>query len=262
MKTQITLLACFAVSALLSFSSLSCIHAQSTYNLEPTFENLLVACAEADEDGDVKIIYASARHQTVADEMANENEPKMGDEKKPTAMKSETYIVMVPVQEMEKVDGKMVTKVVYREEQRTRMVPVNGTTERTGIYTVQVPVTQQKMVGGKKVDATVMTTQTRTRTIKAGQKLVADPSTNELVLKADSLQFFLANGTSLDNAAGVKRMRERVPVIFVGKDGMLNPFYRQLVRPDTLLIYDKNKTLYRRLTSKAIVDPPKKAGSK
>ena len=157
----------------------------------------------------------------------------------------------------EKVDGKMVTKVKYREERRTRMIPVNSSGEKKEVYTVQVPIKERRIVEGKPVDVTVMTTQTRTRTIPAGQKLVATQLNSELILKADSLQFFLADGTRLKNAAGIKRMSERIPVIFVGETGNLDPFYQQIVRPDTLLIYDKNKSLFRQVTSKKFVDEKK-----
>ena len=257
MNTQITktVATIFAITLFSCISpSFSC--AQSTDDLAPSIAIPLVACAEAGEDGNVKVIYAMAIHQTVKDESAKKAKPEK-DEAKPTEFKKETYVVMVPVQVTEKVDGKMVTKVKYREERRTRMIPVNSSGEKKEVYTVQVPIKERRIVEGKPVDVTVMTTQTRTRTIPAGQKLVATQLNSELILKADSLQFFLADGTRLKNAAGIKRMSERIPVIFVGESGNLDPFYQQIVRPDTLLIYDKNKSLFRQVTSKKFVDEKK-----
>lgn len=212
---------------------------------------LQLACAEVTEDGKINIIrstsgFVAEKIESSADadsgnaETANEADHKDVKE----TMVTQTYQVRVPYTEQVVVDGKTTSVLRYRTEMRTRRIAVaDAKNKQMATYQVEVPY-MESVVGanGQVTTVTRMRLETRTRMIGKDERLVKKVSPVKSPVDVSKLKFYKLDGTNLPPKEAMRRFSERLPVILLVEDKPLGEFYRQLLRPETILIFNESES--------------------
>ena len=238
--------------------------AQSSTDLVAPLDTLRLASAEATDDGQLKLMLTFRQYQ-VAD-LVKSGEPDQKDSIvgidvgkseldsesigkghpfagiDDDARMTKTYAVPVPYSEAVIVDGREQESVRYRTEHRPltvtgRVLKTPSGHDRPVSYKIQIPFEETVNVEGEWIKSTRFRTETRTRFLRGPQQLVKLPWVRSFILETDTVKFFNVDGIGLDADRAVNRFSERLPVILVDKDGQLDLYYQNLVRPNTVLIY-------------------------
>ena len=178
---------------------------------------------------------------------------------------TQNYTVSVPY--TENVDGKPVTRT--RTETRTRAVPVirfrkrnkeeqaefdkqmakneednipviktARTEQKTETYTVNVPYTE--VVDGRSITKMRQEKRTRTVSVTRGEtetKTSIDSETYEL----GKIKCFSVDGSELSQKAIQKRLGERQPVILINSPKGIAPYFKKLLKEDTIFMVCEDK---------------------
>jgi len=224
----------------------------------PTFK---FAVAEVNDDGNITVATAGAKQTLLANEAPPD--PRM---EVFTENVTQDYTVMVPYQE-KLADGKVVTKT--RAEKRSRTVAVQKfrarkltpeqlekiktqeendkkegkldnlvKTEMVATpYNVTIPFIVT--IDGKQVTRYRQETRMRTVQVKRGNTKTEREETTESY-PVSKLKAFAVDGKPIQNDDLKKRLADRTPVIIIGSEKAISPYFRALLKPDVIFLICPN----------------------
>lgn len=273
------------------------LQAQETSDLlPPPISNspFTMACAEADEDGNLLIIKSSATYsveKTDEKTESSEGEASDSDEKESdesdesegakadddeaedsdadeaesdeeeVTMVTQSYTVQIPYTETIEVDGRMVTVTRMRTETRRRMVPVTGRRvagkgQKPVHYTITVPYMEQ-VVGSDGRVKSIVRRRMETRVAMVGEDEALVRKLVPVVFRVDpaKLQFFSLDGEALDPDEVLQSVAERQPIVLIEDPKSIDDYSREIFSQGTILVVDKDNVI-----ESSLVQPDEDAG--
>lgn len=229
---------------------------QETFGLlpPPTGAEPRFACAEA-VDGKVRIIETQSRFESrpVKTEQQEEDPQVQFIEIEQTEVEvksrggrnyyTQNYQVHVPYTETHTFDGKQITLTKVRTEIRTRSIPIPDMTNMKVVeYQTQAVASEQVWSGGKEKTVRRLVTSTEAKAIPKDHEMVKVIRPLETLADPAKLKFYRIDGNLIEPEKVLESMTERVPILLLSSEDPPPEYFRFLLKPETVLIFQKPKT--------------------
>lgn len=152
----------------------------------------------------------------------------------------DTYAVQVPYTEMVQTKNGSEVRLRTRKELRTRTVPVSNAKDKKIVeYQENIPA----RIDGASGDVTDSRTATHKLAIPKDHELIRKKVVTPLSFPKADVKFFDLQGNPIGTKQAIVLIGDKAPLILLDKaDQKLDPFYAEILKPNTLFAFIEDKT--------------------